>query len=162
MNWPESKIVYTPSVVWGDACRDLFKKYQEHSTLEECTQVKINDRGQVGLHARLDLPATCLLERFVGEVIDEREFEKEPRTDMHVFLYDYGPHKLYVDTSRAGSLTRFIRKTDADDPEVNCVIVPINLDGIWQLFVELQRDIKVLLVEVDFFFFFSLLVCSPV
>jgi hypothetical protein len=44
-NWPENKITYTPSVVWSNACRDLYKKYQEHSTLEECTEVKMNAKG---------------------------------------------------------------------------------------------------------------------
>lgn len=109
--------------------------------MEECTEVRINAKGQLGLHARLDLPATCLLERFVGEVVDERDMG--PRTDCQVFLYDYGPSKLYVDTTRCGSLTRFLRKVEPEDPECNCLIIPINLDGQWQLFVELQREIKV-------------------
>ena len=142
-NWPEGKIVYTSSVIWKDACRDLYQKYQEHSTLGECTQIRINAKGQVGLHARLDLPATCLLERYVGEVIDGREFATVARNDLHVFLYDYGAGRLYVDSNAVGSLTRFIRKVEPEDPEVNCVIIPINLDGVWQLFVELQREIKV-------------------
>lgn len=144
-NWPEKKITYTSSLIWGDCCIDLYAKYQESSTLEECTEVALNDKGQLGLRARLDLPATCLLERFVGEVIDGACFEngQVQRTDMHVFLYDYGLGKLYVDTTRQGSLTRFIRKVEPDDAEVNALIIPINLDGQWQLFVELQREIKV-------------------
>lgn len=104
------------------------------TSLEQMTET-----GFVGLHARLDLPATCLLERYVGEIVDEANMGE--RTDMHVFLYDYGPSKLYVDATRAGSLTRFIRKTEGlnpNMPEANCCIVPINLDGEWQLFVELK------------------------
>ena len=39
-NWPDN-LVYTSSLHWGDACFDLYHKYQEYSTLEECTQVKV-------------------------------------------------------------------------------------------------------------------------
>ncbi len=141
-NWPEGKIVYTSSIIWKDACVDLYQKYQEHSTLGECTQVKIGAGGRAGLFARLDLPATCLLERYVGEVIDGAEFARQPRNDLHVFLYDYGAGKLYIDSNTTGSLTRFIRKVEPEDADINCVIIPINLDGAWQLFVELQREIK--------------------
>ena len=128
--------------MWGDCCIDLYSKYQEYSTLEECTEVAVNDAGQLGLKARMVLPATCLLERFVGEVIDGEEFETSERNDMHVFLYDYGLGKLYVDTNQQGSLTRFLRKVEAEDESANCCIVPINLDGQWQLFVELKREVQ--------------------
>lgn len=86
------------------------------------------------------------------EVVDAKDFATSPRNDLHVFLYDYGPSKLYVDANKAGSLTRFIRKVEADDPAVNCVIIPINMDGVWNLFVELQREIKVILVCLFVFF----------
>ncbi len=149
--------MYTSSIIWKDACVDLYQKYQEHSTLGECTQVKIGPSGRAGLFARLDLPATCLLERYVGEVIDGAEFARQPRNDLHVFLYDYGAGKLYVDSNATGSLTRFIRKVEPEDADINCVIIPINLDGAWQLFVELQREIKARRVCTAFsFVFFSL------
>lgn len=152
--------------------------------MQECTEVKFNAQGFLGLHARLDLPSTCLLERYVGEIVDEKDLGE--RNDLHMFLYDYGVSKLYVDANRSGSLTRFIRKVDSreevgdvsgnkkgeaknilsfffisprsfpspfsdksndngvDDtlPKANCCIIPINLDGEWQLFVELKGDIK--------------------
>ncbi len=154
--------MYTSSLVWGDCCADLFQKYQEYSTLDECTEARIGPDGCLGLFARLDLPATCLLERYVGEIVDEADMGE--RNDLHVFLYDYGASKMYVDANKAGSLTRFMRKVESNiaaaaaasatgdgaasttAPKTplkpNCCIIPINLDGEWQLFVELKCDIK--------------------